>query len=144
MYKSPIEVLMHDVKMQVKEGVDEQVYQAVGNVGINVDKAELLRALAYDREQYVKGYAEGLEDAVKHGMWIPVRVVTKERRKISETGEKGRPTWCSECQEIYMYGPYNYCPSCGAKMDLKPLTDQLQETNFGPFAPVSEEGSRDD
>ena len=29
---------------------------------MNVDKAELLRALSYDRDQYEKGYADGYED----------------------------------------------------------------------------------
>ena len=144
MYKSPIDVLIEDVKMQVREGVDEQVHQAVVNVGINVDKKELLRALKYDRQQYEKGHADGQNEAMQHGMWIPVRIVTKKGHSIGEMGEKGSPELCSECEEIYMHAPYNYCPNCGAKMDLKPLAEQLQETNFGPFEPVTEPERRED
>lgn len=108
MYESPVEVLIQDVKMQVKESVDEQVYQAVVNVGVNVDKKELLRALAYDREQYAKGYAEGLEDAVKHGQWTHL----------------GGDEWCcTECGNVtttegsWEKPTKKYCDECGTKMD---------------------------
>ena len=67
-YKSPIEVIVSDMVM--KE--EDQVMQAVWNVGVNVDKAELVRALAYDRNQYAAGYlyAKGKYER-PHGEWIP-------------------------------------------------------------------------
>ena len=39
---------------------DEQTLQAIQKVGIKVDKDELVKALAYDRGQYEKGYADGI------------------------------------------------------------------------------------
>lgn len=39
---------------------EEQTLQAIQKVGIKVDKDELVKALAYDRGQYEKGYADGI------------------------------------------------------------------------------------
>ena len=64
MYKSPIEVTsFHDaltraMNKQIK-AVENDVYTAVLNVGVNVDKGELIKALQYDRDQYLAGYADG-------------------------------------------------------------------------------------
>lgn len=65
MYKSPIEIVHTEMRVQMENGI----MKAVQDVGINVDKDELLKALAYDREQYQKGYADGREAV--HG-WISV------------------------------------------------------------------------
>lgn len=64
MYKSPIEVFLADIQHQISEKQDEQIYNAIVSVGINVDKDELIRALQYDRNQYNKGYADGRRDAM--------------------------------------------------------------------------------
>jgi DNA-directed RNA polymerase subunit RPC12/RpoP len=40
---------------------------------------------------------------VRHGRWI----------------NHGWNTVCSECGEDYAFAKRNYCPNCGAKMDLK-------------------------
>ena len=58
MYKSPVEIIYG----QMRTSVENDVVKAVMDVGINVDKDELIRALQYDRGQYEKGY----QDAV-HG-----------------------------------------------------------------------------
>ena len=58
MYKSPIELIIG--KMQIQ--IDDDIYRAVQNVGINVDRVELLKALEYDRGQYEKGYNNAIYD----------------------------------------------------------------------------------
>lgn len=63
MWEAPIKVMQKEVKMQM-EG---EILKAVQEVGIVVDKEELMKALRYDREQYEKGYADGL----KANKWIP-------------------------------------------------------------------------
>lgn len=74
MYKSPIEVITNNMMTEIKKSQDNQVYQAVLSVGVNVDKAELLQALQYDRRQYQKGYADGVK-----------AVIAKIREKNLET-----------------------------------------------------------
>lgn len=61
MYESPIEFIQTQMQMQM----DGEILKAVQGVGIGVDKEELIKALAYDREQYVKGYKDGYRDGAK-------------------------------------------------------------------------------
>lgn len=41
---------------------EDGVMKAIAEVGVDVDKEELIRALKYDRQQYQKGYDKGYED----------------------------------------------------------------------------------
>lgn len=59
MYESPIEMIYGQIQSRVAEDLDNHIYKAVRNVGINVDKEELIRALNYDRDQYQKGFEDG-------------------------------------------------------------------------------------
>ena len=59
MYESPIEVYHKD--MQTK--IENHIFEAVCNVGVFVDKDELIKALKYDRDQYRKGYEDGFNGA---------------------------------------------------------------------------------
>ena len=47
MYKSPIEIINGKIQTQF----DDAIFRAVQNVGINVDREELLKAEEYDRAQ---------------------------------------------------------------------------------------------
>ena len=60
MYKSPIEVVVSQFQEMIIQQQDEQTLQAIQKVGIKVDKDELVKALAYDRKQYEKGYVDGV------------------------------------------------------------------------------------
>lgn len=64
-YKSPIEIFINDVNYSM----EQTVLAAVSNVGINVDKDELVKALEYDRQQYEEGYRNAMKQMPK---WIPV------------------------------------------------------------------------
>lgn len=61
MYNSPIELFQEDMNVEL-EGT---ILKAVANVGVNVNKEELLKALNYDRKQYEKGYKDAMYE-VKH------------------------------------------------------------------------------
>ena len=69
MYKSPIDIEYEypDTSFirAVNKQIDEKTIEAVVNVGITVDKDRLIKALAYDREQYDKGYDDGFNDGRK-------------------------------------------------------------------------------
>lgn len=53
-YQSPIK-LIEEANQRFRQSVDVNVYQAVLNIGIDVDREELVRALEYDRDQYYHG-----------------------------------------------------------------------------------------
>ena len=63
MYKSPIEIFYGEMETYL-EG---EILKATQKVGVYVDKKELLQALKFDREQYDKGY----EDGLNADKWIP-------------------------------------------------------------------------
>ena len=65
MYKSPIDLLMSNIHTQIIEQQEEAIYKAVMDIGVNVDKGELIRALDYDRQQYKKGYADAMQSIVR-------------------------------------------------------------------------------
>lgn len=60
MYKSPIEIIQGQMRMEQENNILRAVYEQ----DIRVDKHELLRALQYDRGQYEKGYQDGFNQAV--------------------------------------------------------------------------------
>ena len=78
MYKSPIDITMRDLEIQI----ENEMLRAVKRVGISVDKGGLMRALAYDREQYEAGFREGYEQARSENQ----EELTATRRFIHEHG----------------------------------------------------------
>lgn len=62
MYKSPIEITVSEVMNEFVRKQDEQILKAVQNVGVNVNEKELRKALIYDRQQYNKGYRDGIRE----------------------------------------------------------------------------------
>lgn len=54
-YESPIKVIMGNMRMEQ----EDNIFRAVREYGVDVDKDELIKALKYDREQYEKGYING-------------------------------------------------------------------------------------
>lgn len=65
-YKSPINMWITKAQEDFERKLDEQVYKEVLNVGISVDKDELLKALDYDRKQYEKGFQDGVQSVLKN------------------------------------------------------------------------------
>lgn len=65
MYNPPVELLLSEIKTQVAEKCEEAVYEAVVHYGVSVDREELRKALAYDRQQYEKGYQDAMAELVR-------------------------------------------------------------------------------
>ena len=64
MYESPIKIFespINDIIKQMYEEKEKHICQCIYNVGVNVDKEELIKALKYDREQYNKGFEDALQ-----------------------------------------------------------------------------------
>lgn len=65
MYKSPIDGIIADFQVKARQEQEKLVFEAVQKVGVNVDKDELIKALNYDRQQYKKGYCDGVRTFVE-------------------------------------------------------------------------------
>lgn len=61
MYKSPIELIMGQLRTQV----DGEIFKAIQDVNVQVDKDELIKALQYDRNQYEKGWEDGCNEKLR-------------------------------------------------------------------------------
>jgi len=61
MYESPIKLLYSGpVYKEIVDAQEKQIFQAVQSAIVDVDKDELIKALAYDRDKYEKGFADGI------------------------------------------------------------------------------------
>ena len=69
MYEPPIQLNLSDLITNIVDKETEHIVECVQHMGVNIDKDELLKALAYDRDQYKKGYADGVADGKKTGCW---------------------------------------------------------------------------
>ena len=111
MYKSPITLIEESIVKDIVKKQEGYVVECVRKVGVDVDKEELVKALACDRGQYEKGYADGKADAVKHGHWVVIAdEVFSDKYKCSECGKEPLIADCG-----FQLTPY--CPFCGAKMN---------------------------
>ena len=107
-YDSPITMIAGEVTTSMEDGC----LKVVQSYGFNVDRDELAKALAYDRDQYDKGYADAKKKYARPtGEWI---------EENSETGALGiKYTWfrCNQCGwDNSLVIPRNFCPNCGADM----------------------------
>lgn len=64
-YESTISIFEQTPMMDMCDTMDGLIISAVRRVGIDVNKEELVKALAYDRGQYEKGYEDALKE---HGI----------------------------------------------------------------------------
>lgn len=128
MYRSPIDIIYSDLNMKL----ENEVYKAIQNVCISVDKDELIKALAYDRQQYEQGYADAkAEEQLTLAHPEPKMVFDKLQPQFNlyylcpNQPKQKRGNWkngyCSECG--YYWGkdaPFenvpNFCPNCGTQM----------------------------
>lgn len=62
MYESPINIqeLTRDIQQNIQQDLEKKVIESIGKYEIKVDKEELIKALEYDRNQYIKGYNDAL------------------------------------------------------------------------------------
>jgi len=109
MYTSPIKTNVTCESTTLARKYDDAILtEVIHKVDVEVDKEELLKALRYDRDQYVKGFNDGVEYEKSHnitGKWI--------KEKIGDVD----CLTCSVCGMTRNYlNRFNYCPNCGADM----------------------------
>ena len=59
-YNSPIKIIQ-DIQNNLRIAMDNEIYEAVIDCNIDVDKQELIKALMYDRNQYEQGFKDAKE-----------------------------------------------------------------------------------
>ena len=66
-YESPIRLIYDQVQTEIENGLESEIFRAVQRIGIDVDKEELIKALAYDRDSYIRGYRDKNAEIVRCG-----------------------------------------------------------------------------
>ena len=85
MYESPIKIITG----QIKTNYEDAIYSAVQNVGINIDKGELLKALEYDRGQYEEGFREGERHTLRQiKNLLPEWLYTAIKKNLIKAGKQ--------------------------------------------------------
>ena len=85
MYESPIKIITG----QIKTNYEDEIFRAIQNVGINVDREELLKALEYDRRQYEEGFKEGEKYVLLHlKNLLPEWLYTAIKENLIMVGEQ--------------------------------------------------------
>lgn len=64
LYEPPITRIVANVQSQIEEQEGRILMKVVHDAGFDVDKHELMKALAYDRHQYEKGKSDAMKNAV--------------------------------------------------------------------------------
>lgn len=99
MYESPITI----IQKQLDTYVENEVLKVAQGISVYVDKEELTKALKYDRDQYNKGYEDGIASTQKQAHW--------------EIDCDGYYPYCSNCRhEPEGRTMTKYCENCGARM----------------------------
>lgn len=110
-YESPITRIQNQLLGEmVKKEEDQFMCEVRRTIGYQIDKAELIKALNYDRDQYEKGYQDGRSAGYR-------QAESQKRKGFWLINSDGYYPYCSEC----MNEPQNrimtdYCPNCGAYM----------------------------
>ena len=121
-YLSPIEVVTEPLNRAFETSIENDIYKAVLNYGISVDKEELIKALRYDRDQYTKGFVDGSKGSsadiraeVAREIFeeiekCTIRKVLREGEIIFDTSEQ-----FAELKKKYTEdpSPINMCICCG-------------------------------
>ena len=73
-YESPVTLQIRQIAEQIEEQRENQITATISEqLAVNVDKNELKRALAYDRDQYRRGYEDGWRARSEViPKWVPV------------------------------------------------------------------------
>lgn len=126
-YTSPIEAYIGEVTRKIDTEFEENVCKVCMSYGINVNPDELIKALNYDRKQYEKGYLDACRRYGRPvGSWLltdayPHRVYCSNCYK----------TFAESSWEIWKDGslPRDFCPSCGAKMEVSDDSNRVSDND---------------
>ena len=67
-WESPVSTYIQRVSTEIAEKTDAYILEQIHNIGVHVDKEELIKAISYDRNQYEKGYKRGYGDGYSKGI----------------------------------------------------------------------------
>ena len=64
MYESPVHLILQDVESQIDQEIERTIINVIRKFDVSVDEGEIIKTLRYDRNQYNKGYKDGINDTL--------------------------------------------------------------------------------
>ena len=64
MYENPITMICQGIQTQIVQRDEQMILEAIQKQGVFIDKEELIKAIKYDRNQYSKGYKDGVSEVL--------------------------------------------------------------------------------
>lgn len=126
-YRPPVTVV-EQLCNQLSQDVERAVCAAVLEVGIEVDKEELIKALNYDRGQYKKGETAGWNKGFREGYlkaWSDADVnrLRADLRSLREQLDSAvtqlrKSTDCEYCRHSKLPLPNMACSMCSPEHDM--------------------------
>lgn len=109
-YDSPITMFVHNHTTKILEDRENAIFARISEeIGLNINKEELIKALNYDRDQYVKGFQAAKRIYSKEcGEWV---CTVKSNFPQYEPDEYR----CSICDGVG-HKLDKFCKHCGADM----------------------------
>lgn len=91
-YESPVTLQIRKIAEQIEEQCENQITATISEqMGVNIDKDELKRTLAYDRDQYRRGYEDGWRARSKDvPQWVPItykKLTDEEKEEMREVAD---------------------------------------------------------
>ena len=110
-YKSPIETIWSDIEHECAEHFEQMVLIAVQSVGIRLNKEELIKALAYDRDQYRKGWEDRDSEIVrcKDCRYYDYPFLDSPSATSQESADAYPERWCCLLGMDGAFGKNDYC-----------------------------------
>ena len=65
MYESPINTMFQNIETRIVQRDEQMIFEAIQKQNVFIDKEELIKAMNYDRNQYSKGYKDGVSEVGK-------------------------------------------------------------------------------
>lgn len=111
-YEPPIKLhrIVNDIIKDYNDKLEDKVVMSIQQqIGVDVNKEELMHALRYDRDQYKKGYDDGLADGYAKGISDKIAAETAVRDFVNK---------------IYLTDEYRY-GSAALKNVIKDILDEM-------------------
>lgn len=115
-YESPIAISFEQIANEIRERQEDAVIATISErMAVDIDKKELEKALAFDRDQYSKGFRAGYERALSDirlqvgqavGILNDILNQSEEKEPQPEEPQKknGMPVACFRCKFRNEYG----------------------------------------
>ena len=96
MYKSPINLVVQDIETQMVQKEEQTILDSIRKCDVVVDKEELIKAINYDRNQYSKGYKDGVNNVLDKiwteinnygSIWVEYKILGHTDRDIERIVE---------------------------------------------------------